>query len=41
MVSTPRRPGAGHVRRCSLAGNSAADNVWASDHFAVVAEVTM
>ena len=41
MVSTPRRPGAGHVRRCSLAGNAAADGVWASDHFAVVAEVTM
>jgi endonuclease/exonuclease/phosphatase family metal-dependent hydrolase len=41
MVSTPRRPGAGHVRHCSLAGTAAADGVWASDHFAVVAEVTM
>jgi endonuclease/exonuclease/phosphatase family metal-dependent hydrolase len=41
MVSTPRRPGAGHVLRCSLAGTAAADGVWASDHFAVVAEVTM
>jgi len=41
MVSTPRQPGAGHADRCSLAGNAAADGVWASDHFAVVAEVTM
>ncbi len=41
MVSTPRRPGAGHVHRCFLAGNEAADGVWASDHFAVVAEVQM
>lgn len=41
MVSTPRRPGAGHVRRCTLAGTAAAETVWASDHFAVVAEVTM
>ena len=41
MVSTPRRPGAGHVRRCALAGTAAPDNVWASDHFAVVAEVEM
>ncbi|MEI7916115.1 MAG: hypothetical protein WCH82_15340 [Mycobacteriaceae bacterium] len=41
MVSTPRRPGAGHVCECSLAGDSAVDGVWASDHFAVVAEVEM
>jgi endonuclease/exonuclease/phosphatase family metal-dependent hydrolase len=41
MVSTPRRPGAGHVDRCFLAGTEAADGVWASDHFAVVAEVQM
>lgn len=41
MVSTPRRRGAGHVRRCSLAGTAAADGVWASDHFAVVAEVEL
>jgi endonuclease/exonuclease/phosphatase family metal-dependent hydrolase len=41
MVSTPRRIGAGHVRRCSLAGTEAADGVWASDHFAVVADVEM
>jgi len=41
MVSTPRRPGAGHVHRCGLAGDAAADGVWASDHFAVVAEVQM
>ena len=41
MVSTPRRSGAGHVRRCSLAGTAAIDGVWASDHFAVVAEVEM
>jgi hypothetical protein len=41
MVSTPRRPGAGYVRSCALAGTEAADNVWASDHFAVVAEVAM
>lgn len=41
MVSTPRRPAAGHVRECSLAGTAAVENVWASDHFAVVAEVKM
>jgi len=41
MVSTPRRPGAGHVDRCFLAGTEPADGVWASDHFAVVAEVMM
>ena len=41
MVSTPRRPGAGHVHRCSLTATSAADGVWDSDHFAVVAEVGM
>jgi endonuclease/exonuclease/phosphatase family metal-dependent hydrolase len=41
MVSTPRRPGTGHVHGCSLAGTEAADGVWASDHFAVVAEVGM
>lgn len=41
MVSAPRRSGAGHVCRCSLAGTDAIDNVWASDHFAVVAEVEM
>jgi hypothetical protein len=29
------------VRHCSLAGTEAADGVWASDHFAVVAEVQM
>ena len=41
MVSTPRRPGAGHVHRCFLAGDDAVDGVWATDHFAVVAEVEM
>lgn len=41
MVSTPRRQGAGHVHRCSLTATTAADGVWASDHFAVVAEVEM
>ena len=41
MVSTPRRSGAGHVRSCELAGTDAVENVWASDHFAVVAEVRM
>jgi len=41
MVSTPRRPGAGHVHRCSLTGTAAVDGVWASDHFAVLAEVEM
>jgi endonuclease/exonuclease/phosphatase family metal-dependent hydrolase len=41
MVSTPRRPGAGHISHCTLAGTSAVEGVWASDHFAVVAEVTM
>ncbi len=41
MVSTPRRSGVGHVRRCDLAGTAAVEGVWASDHFAVVAEVMM
>ena len=41
MVSTPRRPGAGHISRCTLAGTAAIDGVWASDHYAVVAEVQM
>ena len=41
MVSTPRRPGTGHVHACSLAGTEAVDGVWPSDHFAVVAEVEM
>lgn len=41
MVSTPRRSGVGHVRRCDLAGTEAVEGVWASDHFAVVAEVMM
>ncbi len=41
MVSTPRRAGTGHVHTCSLAGTEAIDGVWASDHFAVVAEVEM
>lgn len=41
MVSTPRRAGTGHVHTCSLAGTEAVDGVWASDHFAVVAEVEM
>lgn len=40
-VSTPRRPGAGHIHRCFLARTEAAEGVWASDHFAVVAEVEM
>ncbi|MGV0990972.1 MAG: endonuclease/exonuclease/phosphatase family protein [Mycobacterium sp.] len=41
MVSTPRRRGAGHVSRCTLAGTAAVEGVWASDHFAVVAEIEM
>ncbi|MFM9033523.1 MAG: endonuclease/exonuclease/phosphatase family protein [Mycobacterium sp.] len=41
MVSTPRRSGTGHVRRCHLAGTAAVGNVWPSDHFAVVAELKM
>ena len=41
MVSTPRRTGAGHVRRCALAGTGPVEDVWPSDHFAVVAEVKM
>lgn len=41
MVSTPRRSSAGHVRSCALAGTEAVGSVWASDHFAVVAEVKM
>jgi endonuclease/exonuclease/phosphatase family metal-dependent hydrolase len=41
MVSTPRRRGAGHVHHCSLAGATPIENVWASDHFAVVADLEM
>ncbi len=41
MVSWPRRRNAGHVASCSLAGTEPVDGVWASDHFAVVAEIDM
>lgn len=41
MVSTPRRRNTGHVRSCRLAGDLDVGGVWASDHFAVVAEVEM
>lgn len=41
MVSTPRRRGAGHVHHCSLAGTTSIGNAWASDHFAVVADLQM
>jgi hypothetical protein len=30
-----------HVRQCTLAGTSATGGVWASDHYAVVAEVEL
>jgi len=31
--------GAGHAIECRLAGNEPVDEVWPSDHFAVVAEL--
>jgi endonuclease/exonuclease/phosphatase family metal-dependent hydrolase len=41
MVSWPRRRGAGHVAGCRLAGTSAVEGVWASDHHAVVADLDL
>ena len=41
MVSWPRRRNAGHVAACHLAGTEPVDDVWASDHFAVVADLDM
>ena len=41
MVSWPRRRNAGHVAACHLAGTEPVDGVWASDHFAVVADIDL
>jgi endonuclease/exonuclease/phosphatase family metal-dependent hydrolase len=41
MVSWPRARGLGHVASCSLAGTEPVDGVWASDHYAVCAEVDL
>ena len=41
MVSWPRRRNAGHVAACHLAGTAPVDEVWASDHFAVAADIDM
>jgi len=41
MVSWPRRRGAGHVASCALAGTTPVDGVWASDHYAVVADIDL
>jgi endonuclease/exonuclease/phosphatase family metal-dependent hydrolase len=39
MVGQPRLGGVGHVLDARLAGNAEFDNIWPSDHFAVVAEM--
>jgi endonuclease/exonuclease/phosphatase family metal-dependent hydrolase len=39
LVGTPKLGGVGHVRSARLAGNEPIDGCWASDHFAVVAEL--
>lgn len=41
MVSWPRRRNAGHVAACRLAGTAAVDDVWPSDHYAVVADLDL
>ena len=41
MISWPRRRNAGHVAACHLAGTEPVDGVWASDHFAVVADIDL
>lgn len=41
MVSWPRRRNAGHVSACRVAGTEPVDGVWASDHFAVVADLDL
>jgi len=39
LVGRPRRAGAGHVVRCSLAGTEAIKGVVPSDHYGVVADL--
>jgi endonuclease/exonuclease/phosphatase family metal-dependent hydrolase len=41
MVSWPRARGLGHVSSCTIAGTDPVDGVWASDHFAVCAELEL
>jgi endonuclease/exonuclease/phosphatase family metal-dependent hydrolase len=41
MVSWPRAKGVGHVVSCEVAATEPVDGVWASDHFAVCAEVDL
>jgi endonuclease/exonuclease/phosphatase family metal-dependent hydrolase len=41
MVSAPRRRNVGHVERCWLSGDAPIAGVWASDHFAVLAEIDL
>jgi len=41
MVSWPRARGVGHVDSCALAGTTPIDGVWASDHYAVCAEIDL
>lgn len=41
LVSWPRRRNAGHVAACHLNGTAPVDGVWASDHYAVVADLDM
>jgi endonuclease/exonuclease/phosphatase family metal-dependent hydrolase len=41
MVSWPRRRNTGHVASCHLTGTEPVDGTWASDHFAVVADIDM
>jgi endonuclease/exonuclease/phosphatase family metal-dependent hydrolase len=41
MISWPRAKGMGHVESCFLAGTEPINGVWATDHFAVCAEVDL
>lgn len=41
MVSWPRARGVGHVDACRLVATEAIDGVWASDHYAVCAEIDL
>ena len=39
FVGVPAARGAGHIADCRVAGNEPIDGVWASDHYAVLAEL--
>jgi endonuclease/exonuclease/phosphatase family metal-dependent hydrolase len=41
MVSWPRARGVGHIDSCALAGTEPVEGVWATDHYAVCAEIDL